>query len=51
MLSGHTAAVNFIDFSPDGTLMATGSGDGTVRLWDMTGDAPPREAGPGRPPP
>ena len=34
MLTGHTSAVNSISFSPDGTL-ASGSEDGTIRLWDV----------------
>ena len=33
-LVGHTARVRGIDFSPDGKLIATGSRDGTVRIWD-----------------
>jgi WD40 repeat protein len=34
----HTSLVgnvNSITFSPDGLTLATGNGDGTVRLWDV----------------
>lgn len=34
MLRGHTDSVNDVAFSSDGTLIATGSSDGTARLWD-----------------
>jgi hypothetical protein len=33
-LEGHTATVWGITYSPDGTLLATASKDGTVRLWN-----------------
>ncbi len=34
-LSGHTDEVNSVAFSPDSTTLASGSRDGTVRLWDV----------------
>ena len=34
MLEGHSREVNAVTFSPDSKLVATGSYDGTARLWD-----------------
>ncbi len=35
-LSGHEDATTAIAISPDGRWLATGSGDTTARLWDLT---------------
>ncbi|MGP3911464.1 nSTAND1 domain-containing NTPase [Nonomuraea sp. 10N515B] len=34
ILTGHTRGVTGLVFSPDGSIIATGSDDETVRLWD-----------------
>jgi WD40 repeat protein len=36
--AGHTAAIHAVAFSPDGETVASGSRDGTVKVWDV----PPR---------
>ena len=38
-MRGHTGFVNSVSFSPDGSTVASGSSDNTVRLWDtVTGE-------------
>ena len=39
-LEGHTEAICSVAFSPDGKQLASGSGDTTVRLWDLSCEAP-----------
>ncbi len=34
-LTGHTDTVQSVAFSPDGTTLAGGSHDGTIRLWQI----------------
>jgi WD40 repeat protein len=36
-LTGHIGPVFSVAFAPDGHTLATGSGDNTVILWDVTG--------------
>ena len=33
-LKGHTKKINVLTFTPNGKMIASGSDDGTIRLWD-----------------
>ncbi|KAJ2789484.1 ribosome assembly, partial [Coemansia linderi] len=39
-MTGHTEAVISASFSPDGSQLASGSGDTTVRIWDLATETP-----------
>ncbi|CEP00326.1 unnamed protein product (mitochondrion) [Plasmodiophora brassicae] len=39
-LPGHTEAILIVQFSPDGQHLATGSGDSTVRIWQVDAEMP-----------
>ncbi|KAJ1527329.1 Notchless protein 1, partial [Nowakowskiella sp. JEL0078] len=39
-LEGHSEAILSVSFSPDGSQLATGSGDTTVRIWDLNTETP-----------
>ena len=39
-LPGHSEAVIAVSFSPDGKQLASGSGDTTVRFWDLNTESP-----------
>ncbi|KAL3312241.1 hypothetical protein Ciccas_009170 [Cichlidogyrus casuarinus] len=39
-IPGHKGAVLFAQFSPDGKTLATGSGDATVRFYDLNTELP-----------
>jgi WD40 repeat protein len=40
VLTGHTDVVLSVAVAPDGQTVVTGSGDGTVRVWDLQTGAP-----------
>ncbi|EPY19501.1 ribosome assembly protein 4 [Strigomonas culicis] len=42
-LDGHSEAVLVVCFSPDSTVLATGSGDKEIRIWDMATLSPVEE--------
>lgn len=33
-IKAHSSCISLLDFSPDGTVLVTGSGDGMTKLWN-----------------
>ncbi|GAA0966525.1 hypothetical protein GCM10009550_69020 [Actinocorallia libanotica] len=46
-LEGHAGTIRAVAFSPDGRLLASGDGDGTMWLWDLERRAPAAPPVPG----
>jgi WD40 repeat protein len=44
-LKGHQSQINSVCFSPDGRFLATGSSDGTVKIWDWRAATVEQDAG------
>jgi WD40 repeat protein len=38
ILTGHTGEITSLEFSPDGTILASSSEDGTAKLWRVSSD-------------
>lgn len=39
-MTGHTGFIYSVEFSADSNVLASGSADGTVRIWDVNKDTP-----------
>ena len=44
-LEGHTGGVNSVKFAVDSIRVASGSDDGSIRLWDFSGGSTPVPSG------
>ena len=42
-LTGHDRGVYCVSFSPDGSVLASGSGDNTVKLWQLQTETDPKQ--------